>query len=124
MKLAAPVEPVLLAADPGLHIESVRPAVRPVMSDAIDRFAASLLTARPVYNTAEVNEFVERIQNPRSAHQAEQPLLNRRRMYMPSRTRRLSPNLEPSRLQSILNSPQERRADRERSIRRGFCPRR
>lgn len=73
LKLAAPVEPVLLAANPGLHIESLRPAVRIVLSDAIGHFAANLLTSRPVYNATEVNEFVERIQNPRSAKQAQKP---------------------------------------------------
>jgi hypothetical protein len=37
------VEPVLLCVDPGVHIESLRPSVRIVMSDAFDRFAASLM---------------------------------------------------------------------------------
>lgn len=104
MKLTALVEPVLLASDPGLHIESIRPAVRPVMSDAIDRFAASLLTARPIYNTAEVNEFVERLQNPRSAQQADQvPEPQEDVFSFKDETPFEEP--EPSRLQSILNSP-------------------
>ncbi len=33
------VEPVVMSPDPKLHIDSTRPAVRVVMSDAIDRFA-------------------------------------------------------------------------------------
>ncbi len=37
------VEPILMAPDPSLNIDSVRPDVRIVMSDALDRFAASLL---------------------------------------------------------------------------------
>lgn len=36
------VESLLLSANPGTHVESVRPIVRVVMSDALDRFAASL----------------------------------------------------------------------------------
>jgi hypothetical protein len=36
------VEALLLSANPGTHVESVRPIVRVVMSDALDRFAASL----------------------------------------------------------------------------------
>lgn len=42
------VESVLLSADPGTHIESVRPIVRIVMSDALERFSASLSQARTV----------------------------------------------------------------------------
>jgi hypothetical protein len=36
------VEPILMAADPGMHIDSVRPALRVVMSDAQERFAVSM----------------------------------------------------------------------------------
>lgn len=42
------IEPALLCVDPGVHVESVRPVVRVVLSDAIDRFAASLMAAQPV----------------------------------------------------------------------------
>lgn len=47
-KGATIVEPILMAADPGMHIESVRPAARIVMSDALERFAISMNQARPV----------------------------------------------------------------------------
>ena len=60
-----PVEPVLIAADPGAQIESVRPAVRVVRSDAIKQFANSLLQARPVWRSDFVHEVAERIVNPR-----------------------------------------------------------
>lgn len=40
------VESILLSADPGTHIESVRPIVRVVMSDALERLVASLAQAR------------------------------------------------------------------------------
>lgn len=108
LKLAAPVEPVLLAADPGLHIESIRPAVRPVMSDAIDRYAASLITARPVYNTQEVGEFVERLQHPRSARHAEPPPEPQEDVFsLKDETPfESAESAEPSRLQAILHSPQ------------------
>ena len=36
------VEPVLLFSNPGLHVDSARPAVRVVMADALERFAAGL----------------------------------------------------------------------------------
>ena len=103
LKLSAPVEPVLLAADPGMHIESVRPAVRVVMSDAIDRFAASLLTGRPVYNTTEAGEFVERLQRPRSTREAEQTSSPDDALAVRDETP--FPAMEPSRMQTILNSP-------------------
>jgi hypothetical protein len=40
------VDSVMLSADPGTHIESVRPVVRIVMSDALERFAVSLSQAK------------------------------------------------------------------------------
>ncbi len=40
------VDPILMAADPGMHIESVRPSIRIVMSDALERFAISIAQAR------------------------------------------------------------------------------
>ncbi len=58
------VEAVIMAADPGLHVESVRPIVRVVMSDALERFAASLAQGRPVMSAEAVHEVVERIQHP------------------------------------------------------------
>lgn len=44
------VESILMSADPGTHIESVRPIVRVVMSDALERFAASLAQARGIFS--------------------------------------------------------------------------
>jgi hypothetical protein len=40
------VEPILMSADPGMHIDSVRPSVRVVMSDALERFAISIAQTR------------------------------------------------------------------------------
>ncbi len=54
------VEPVLMAADPGLHIDSTRPAVRVVMSDALERFAVSITQAR-VSLTPETVQSIVRI---------------------------------------------------------------
>jgi hypothetical protein len=60
------IEPVLLAGDPGLHIESVRPAVKVLMIDGIKSFASGLASAGPVLSPDAVRDFVERIVNPRS----------------------------------------------------------
>jgi len=65
VKLPVPVEPVLIAADPGLHIESVRPTVKVMMIDGIKPFVSGLGTSSPVLNTPAVNDFAERILNPR-----------------------------------------------------------
>ncbi len=54
------VEPIVMSSDPGLHIDSTRPVVRLVMSDAIDRFALSLIQARPVFDMNMVAE-LERV---------------------------------------------------------------
>jgi hypothetical protein len=58
------IEPVLISADPGAHIESMRPAARVVQSDAIKQFAASLSQARPMLRPEQVYEIAERIVNP------------------------------------------------------------
>ncbi len=66
VKVAAGIEPVLIAGDPGLHIESNRPAIRVVMMDGIKSFANGLATGHPVMNAESVYEMTERILNPRS----------------------------------------------------------
>ena len=55
------VESILMAADPGMQIESTRPAVRVVMSDALERFAASMNQARKVLDAPLANDLVRAI---------------------------------------------------------------
>ncbi len=62
------VDPIVMSADPGLHIDSTRPAVRIVMSDALDRFALSLLQARPVFGVDIVAELEHVILTGKSLH--------------------------------------------------------
>jgi len=66
-KLPVSIEPVLIAADPGLHIDSVGSAVRVMIIDGIKPFVAGLATGtgRPVLSAEAVHEFAERILNPR-----------------------------------------------------------
>ena len=59
------VDPILIAADPGMHIDSMRPVVRVYHSDAIKQFAAWLLQARPVFTTEQVYDLADRIVTPR-----------------------------------------------------------
>jgi len=55
------VEPILMAADPGMHIESTRPAIRIVMSDALERFAASIAQGRQALPPAVANDVLNAI---------------------------------------------------------------
>ncbi len=64
VEMPSPVEPVLIASDPGAQIDSVRPMVRVVRSDAIKQFAGTLLQARPVWRTDFIHELAERIIDP------------------------------------------------------------
>ncbi len=65
ISLPTTVEPVLIASSPAMHIDSTRPAVRVVMSDAVKQFAASLLQARPLIRSDLVYDMADRIVTPR-----------------------------------------------------------
>jgi hypothetical protein len=73
VKLPQPIESVLFAANPGMHVESVRPIVRVVMVDALDRWAATLIKAAPVLSIEAAHEFADRIVNPRPPKKAGEP---------------------------------------------------
>lgn len=66
VKVPIDVEPVLIAGNPGLHIEAVRPAIKVMMIDGIKSFVSGLATGQPVLKIEAVHEFTERIVNPRS----------------------------------------------------------
>ncbi|MEO7840465.1 MAG: NERD domain-containing protein [Anaerolineales bacterium] len=67
VKLPVSPEPVLIAAEPGLHIESVRPAVRVMMIDGIKSFVTGLTTtASTVLSPEQVFDYTERLLNPRT----------------------------------------------------------
>jgi hypothetical protein len=65
IKVPIPIEPVLISANPGLHVESVKPAVRVLMIDGIKSFVTGLSSAGRVLSAEAVHEFTERIVNPR-----------------------------------------------------------
>ncbi|MBI5943706.1 MAG: NERD domain-containing protein [Chloroflexi bacterium] len=65
INLPSPVEAVLIASDPGAHIESLRPVARVVMSDAIKQFAGTLIQARPIWRSESVYDLADRIIEPR-----------------------------------------------------------
>lgn len=51
-------EPVLIFPNPGTHVEQVRPVVRIVLVDAMERFASSLLQGRPGLDQDEIQEII------------------------------------------------------------------
>jgi hypothetical protein len=63
------VEPVLLCSDPGANVDSVRPIIRVVMRDALERFAISIVQGRVVLNPETVFSIVEKLLNPPAASQ-------------------------------------------------------
>lgn len=65
VKLPVSVEPVLIAGDPGLHIDSVRPAIKVMMIDGIKAFVNGLVTGKPVLRADLVLDYTERILHPR-----------------------------------------------------------
>lgn len=65
VRLPASPEPVLIAGDPGLHIESVRPAIKVMMIDGIKSFVSGLAMGKHVMSPEQVFDFTERILNPR-----------------------------------------------------------
>ena len=73
VKLPKPVEPVLLAANPGMHVESMQPIVRVIMVDALERWGSSLEGAAPVFTVETAYELADRIVNPRPPKKDEPP---------------------------------------------------
>src|SRR5258708_5646796 len=65
ISLPGPVEPILIAGSPALHIDSIRPAVRVVLSDAVKQFAGSLLQAQILLRSEAVYDLADKIVTPR-----------------------------------------------------------
>jgi hypothetical protein len=58
------VDAILLCSDPSVHVDSIRPIIRVVMRDALERFAISIMQARVVLSPISVRDIIERILNP------------------------------------------------------------
>jgi len=61
------VEAVLLCSDPAIHIDSLRPIVRVVMRDALERFIVSITQGRVVLSPESIFDIVNRILTPPSS---------------------------------------------------------
>ncbi len=58
------VDAVLLCSDPSFNVDSIRPIIRVVLRDALERFAISLMQARVVLNPQAVEDITDRLLNP------------------------------------------------------------
>ncbi len=58
------VEAVLLCADPTTNVDSMRPIIRVIMRDALERFGTTIAQGRVVMNPESVFAIVNRLQNP------------------------------------------------------------
>jgi hypothetical protein len=68
--MTVPVEAVLIATDPGAHIDSMRPMARVVMSDAIKQYGNSILQTRPIWRNDYVYALADRLVDPRPIEEA------------------------------------------------------
>jgi len=62
--LLTSVEAILLCSDLSVHVDSIRPIIRVVMRDALERFAISITQARSVLSPEAVQDIINRILNP------------------------------------------------------------
>jgi hypothetical protein len=61
------IQPVLFFSNPGTHVDIIRPAVRIVLMDGLERFIASLTQTRTFLNSEEVQRIVETLTKPPAA---------------------------------------------------------
>ena len=57
-------EPVLICSDPTTHVDTIRPIIRVIMRDTVERFAVSVAQARVVLSAESVYDIVKLILNP------------------------------------------------------------
>jgi len=58
------VEAILLCSDPAIHVDSLRPIIRIVMRDALERFIISITQSRVAFSPDAVQRIIEHILNP------------------------------------------------------------
>jgi hypothetical protein len=103
------IEPVLITANPGAFVDSMRPIARVVTGDAIKQFAASLLQARPVLRSEQVYEIADLIVTPRPPEQRVKPAaapLQPAPAAVPAAQAAPQPQQGTSRSQAIFKSEQ------------------
>jgi len=106
VKLPVPIEPVLISANPGLHVESVKPAVRVLMIDGIKSFVTGLSTAGRVLSAEAVHEFTERLVNPRPVRKGTAAAAMPRAAWEEEKTQP-PPGQQVSRARAIFDASEE-----------------
>jgi hypothetical protein len=104
------IEPVLIAGDPGVHLESTKPAIRVILIDGIKSFVAGLGNNGPVFNALTVNELVDRILEPRAPRKTISPVSAPRAVLVETREQQPTPPPLPqnvSRARAIFNASEE-----------------
>lgn len=111
VSLPGAVEPVLMSSNPAAHIDSLRPMVRVVLSDAVKQFAGSLLQARPILRPDQVSDIADRVVTPRpKPTPAPEPQELVAGEYLPPSLRDQSdeqPEEAPSRARAIFHAAEE-----------------
>jgi hypothetical protein len=69
------IQPLLVLASPGAHVESSRPIVRILPFDALDRYIAALVQGRAVLSGEAVQELVEALSTPPVEPAPEEPVV-------------------------------------------------
>lgn len=108
--LPAPIEPVLIAGDPGVHLVTTKPAIRVILIDGIKSFVAGLGNSGAFLNALTVNEFVDRILEPRAARKTTSPASTPRAVPTETREELPTPPTPPqnvSRARTIFNASDE-----------------
>jgi hypothetical protein len=105
VKVPIPIEPVLIAANPGLHVESVKPAVRVLMIDGIKSFVTGLSTAGRVLSPEAVHEFTERLVNPRPVRKGSAAAMPR--PAWEEETTQPPPGQQASRARAVFDASEE-----------------
>ena len=77
VRLPMDIEPVIIAADPGLHIQSSSPAIKVMMVDGIRAFVSGLASGvgGAILSSMQINDFTDRILSPRPKMEAPPPEL-------------------------------------------------
>lgn len=70
------VDGILLCTDPGIHVDSLRPIVRVIMRDALERFAVSLTQAHALLSPEAVRDISNQILIPPKPAAAKQEALS------------------------------------------------
>lgn len=108
--LPAPIEPVLIAGDPGVHLVTTKPAIRVILIDGIKSFVGGLGNSGSNLNALTVNELVDRILEPRSPRKTTPPASAPRAVPAETRKEQPAPQTPPqnvSRARAIFNASDE-----------------